>query len=74
MLTLVVFFGYVMQQYVIVEMIWPKMRKLFLDGLHEDSKGLIAWEMAFRASLVLLSGNFKTKQLIPPQNFDFHKF
>lgn len=54
MLSLVVFVGFVMQQYVIVEMIWPKVRKLFAQG--QRWQKVFLWEMAFRASLVLLAG------------------
>lgn len=54
MLTLVVFFGFVLQQYVMVDMLWPEIRKRLVDRQIPAST-LLSLELAFRALLVMVA-------------------
>ncbi|KAI1732537.1 transmembrane amino acid transporter protein [Ditylenchus destructor] len=54
MLTLVVFFGFVLQQYVMVDMLWPEIRKKLVDRQIPAST-LLYLELAFRALLVTVA-------------------
>jgi hypothetical protein len=64
LLVLVIYFGFVIQQYVIVELVWPTMRQRLAaqaKWLARSSNDL-ALEMSFRAALVLLSSELLYKK------------
>uniref|UniRef100_A0A1I7ZFA2 Aa_trans domain-containing protein n=1 Tax=Steinernema glaseri TaxID=37863 RepID=A0A1I7ZFA2_9BILA len=54
LLTLVVYFGFVIQQYVVVEMLWPEIRRRAVED-RIDRKLHIVFEYLFRAFLVLIA-------------------
>lgn len=62
MLTLVVFFGFVLQQYVMVDMIWPEARRYLVERRQMNPALLLPFDLALRALLVLVaSERFSSK-------------
>ncbi|KAI1705117.1 transmembrane amino acid transporter protein domain-containing protein [Ditylenchus destructor] len=56
MLTLVVYFGFVIQQYVIVDMIWPKIvRRMDRSETFSNNRLHLPLELLFRAFLVIIA-------------------
>ncbi|KAI1732536.1 transmembrane amino acid transporter protein [Ditylenchus destructor] len=54
MLTAVIFFGFVLQQYVMVDMIWPELHRRLVQR-HVPRSYLLPLELTFRAMLVIIA-------------------
>ena len=54
-LVLLIFFGYPLQQYVIVDMVWPGIERRLLEGKFVPTRMLLPVELGFRALLVAIA-------------------